>query len=64
MGGFIFDLFVETIYDTLISGTGAVVLKVVRPRRPVTPVAAAIVGLVVWLAAIAALFIMGYFLFA
>lgn len=64
MGGFIIDLFVETIVETLISGTGAVALRIVRPQHPVNAVAATILGLVIWLAAFAALLVIGYLLFA
>ena len=63
MGGFIADLFIDTILDGLIWGTGALVLKVFRPGRPVGYVAATLLGLIVWLAAIAALLTIGYFLF-
>ncbi|HEX7848305.1 MAG TPA: hypothetical protein VF485_01110 [Sphingomonas sp.] len=62
MGGFIADLFIETILDGLVWGTGALVLKVLRPGRPVGYVPAVLLGLIVWLAAIAALLTIGYLL--
>lgn len=62
LGGFIADLFIDTILDSLIWGTGALILKAFRPDRPVGYVPAVLLGLIVWLAAIAALFTIGYFL--
>jgi hypothetical protein len=55
-------LFVDAILDTLMWGTGAFVLKVIRPHRPVNKIAATILGLIIWLVGIAALFTIGYFL--
>jgi hypothetical protein len=55
-------LFVDAILDTLMWGTGAFVLKVIRPDRPVNKIAATVLGLIIWLVGIAALFTIGYFL--
>ena len=62
MGSLIAELFVDAILDTLMLGTGAFVLKVIRPDRPVNKIAATVLGLIIWLAGIAALFTIGYFL--
>jgi len=55
-------LFVDAILDTLMWGTGAFVLKVIRPHRPVNKTAATVLGLVIWFGVIAALVTIGYFL--
>jgi hypothetical protein len=55
-------LFVDAIVDTVLWGTGAFALKVVRPHRPVNQGAAILLGLVIWLVVIAALLTIGYFL--
>jgi hypothetical protein len=55
-------LFVDAIVDTVLWGTGALVLKMIRPHRPVNQIAAIAVGLIIWLVGIAALFTIGYFL--
>jgi len=62
LGSLIAELFVDAIVDALLSGTGALVLKVIRPHRPVNQIAAIVLGLIVWLVGIAALFTIGYFL--
>ena len=62
LGGFIADLFIDTILDSLVWGTGALVLKAFRPGRPVGYVPAVLLGLIVWLAVIASLFTIGYLL--
>ncbi len=62
MDGFIADIFIDTILDGLIWGTGALVLKAFRPGRPVGYGPAILLGLIVWLAAIAALLTIGYLL--
>ena len=64
MGGFIADLFVQTIIEGLVAGTGALVLRTIRPTKAVDETAALLLGLVVWLAIIAALFTIGYLLLA
>ena len=62
MGSLIAELFVDAIVDSLLLGTGAIALKVIRPDRPVNQVVAILLGLVIWLVAIAALLTIGYFL--
>jgi len=62
LGSLIAELFVDAILDTLMWGTGAFVLKVIRPHRPVDKIAATVLGLIIWLVGIAALFTIGYFL--
>jgi hypothetical protein len=64
LGGFIAEILADTILDTLIWGTGALVLKIIRPRRPVDHVAAIVLGLIIWFAAAAALITIGYLLLA
>jgi len=62
LGSLLAELFVDAIVDTLLSGTGALALKVIRPHRPVNQIAAFVLGLIIWLVGIAALFTIGYFL--
>jgi hypothetical protein len=62
LGSLIAELFVDAIVDTVLWGTGALVLKMIRPHRPVNQIAAIAVGLIIWLVGIAALFTIGYFL--
>ena len=62
MGSLIAELFVDAIVDSLLWGTGALVLKMIRPDRPVNKIAATVLGLIIWLVGIAALFTIGYFL--
>jgi hypothetical protein len=62
LGSLIAELFVDAIVDSLLSGTGAIALKVIRPGRPVSQVVAILLGLVIWLIVIAALLTIGYFL--
>ena len=62
MGSLIAELFVDAIVDTVLWGTGALVLKMIRPDRPVNQTAAIALGLIIWLVGIAALFTIGYFL--
>jgi len=62
LGGLITELFVDAIVDSLLSGTGTIALKVIRPDRPANQAVAILVGLIIWLVVIAALLTIGYFL--
>ena len=64
MGGFIADLFVQTVLEGLITGTGALVLRIIRPARPASETSALLMGLVVWFAVITAMIAIGYLLLA
>jgi len=64
LGGFIADIFGGLILDGIVWGTGALVLKLLRPARKIDDTEAVIVGLFAWLFVIAALIAIGYWYFA
>ncbi len=62
MGSFIAELFVQLIFEGVFVGTGALILKALRPTRPINHDVAGLVGFLVWIFMIAAAVTIGYFL--
>jgi len=64
LGGFIADIVGDLVWDGVVWGTGAFILKMISPTRKVDDTTAVVVGLFAWLFVIAALIAIGYWYFA